>query len=97
MIEHPDETSITDSGEIPVQHRHHRMLPVWFFIGVLLLTYGIIILATSLIDLHHPTRVVLAAYHAGVWGGVILTLLGAGYTVRFWPRPRRENENLQGL
>ena len=58
--------------EIPVQHRHHRMLPVWFFIGVLLLVYGIIILVTSLADLQRPTHVVLAGYHAGVWGGVIL-------------------------
>jgi FtsH-binding integral membrane protein len=74
------------SREIPVEHRHHRMLPVWFFVGVLLLVYGIIILATSLDHLHQPTVVVLAKYHAGLWAGVVLILLGGFYTFRFWPR-----------
>lgn len=75
------------SNEIPVQHRHHRMLPVWFFIGVLLLVYGVIILVTSLSYLHQP-NVVLANYHAGIWGGVVLILLGGVYTLKFWPRRR---------
>lgn len=88
MIKLPDEMTVEESGEIPVQHRHHRMLPVWFFIGVLLLVYGVIILATSLAHLHSPTQVVLARYHPGVWGGLILILLGGTYTVRFWPRSR---------
>jgi hypothetical protein len=88
MINDSSEPPVQDSGEIPVQHRHHRMLPVWFFVGVLLLAYGIIILATSLADLHSSTHVVLAGYHAGVWAGVILSLLGGAYTVRFWPRQR---------
>lgn len=76
------------SSEIPVQHRHHRMLPVWFFIGVLLLVYGVIILVTSLSYLHQPNNVVLANYHAGIWGGVVLILLGGVYTLKFWPRRR---------
>lgn len=76
------------SREIPVQHRHHRMLPVWFFIGVLLLVYGVIILVTSLNYLHRPNNVVLANYHAGIWGGVVLILLGGVYTLKFWPRRR---------
>ena len=32
------------------------MLPVWFFIGVLLLVYGIIILVTSVADVHRPRK-----------------------------------------
>jgi FtsH-binding integral membrane protein len=70
----------------PVQHRHHKMLPVWFFIGVLLLVYGIIILWTSLARFHDPSNVILANYHAGVWGGALLILLGGGYTLKFRPR-----------
>ena len=88
MMNHSGETPSEGSGEIPVQHRHHRMLPVWFFVGVLLLVYGIIILVTSLADLHRSTHVVLDGYHAGVWGGVILILLGGTYTVKFRPRRR---------
>jgi hypothetical protein len=87
-MNHSDKTPANNAGEIPVQHRHHRMLPVWFFVGVLLLVYGIIILVTSVADLHRSTHVVLAGYHAGVWGGVILILLGGTYTVKFWPSRR---------
>jgi len=75
--------------DIPVHHTHHKMLPVWFFIGVLLLIYGVIILFVSVREYSHPTPVVLAEYHAGVWGGVILLLFGGGYTWRFWPRAGR--------
>ena len=76
------------SKEIPVRHRHHRMLPVWFFIGVLLLVYGVIILLTSLRSFHQAETVVLANYHAGIWAGVVLILLGSFYTLKFWPRRR---------
>ncbi|WP_263366455.1 hypothetical protein [Edaphobacter bradus] len=75
--------------DIPVRHRHHEMLPVWFFIGVLLLVYGVIILFVSLREYSHPIPVVMAAYHAGVWGGVVLSALGSFYTIRFRRRARK--------
>lgn len=64
------------------------MLPVWFFIGVLLFVYGVIILATSLLDWGSPSAVVLSNLHPGVWGGIILLVIGGFYMVRF--RPRRK-------
>jgi hypothetical protein len=75
--------------DIPVHHRHHQMLPVWFFIGVLLFVYGVIILWVGLSDYNHPAQVVLADEHANVWGGVILILLGGSYAIKFWPRRSR--------
>ena len=66
------------------------MLPVWFFIGVLLTIYGIIILATAVADLSRPPVAVLTNYHAGIWGGILLILIGGFYTVRF--RPRRNGK-----
>ena len=75
--------------DIPVHHEHHEMLAVWFFIGVLLLIYGIIILFVGIREYSHPAPVVLAKYHASIWGGALLVLLGGFYTVRFWPRRRR--------
>jgi type VI protein secretion system component VasF len=69
--------------EIPVKHRHHRMLPVWFFVGILLLAYGVIVLLASLSSQGQHTNVVLAQYHAGIWGGVVLLLIGGGYTLRY--------------
>jgi hypothetical protein len=61
------------------------MLPVWFFIGVLLTVYGVVILIASLSDWTHPPALVLAQYHPGVWGGGLLLLIGSFYTIRFRP------------
>lgn len=66
-----------------------EMLPVWFFVGMLLLFYGIVILAVGILDYNDPPRVVLADYHASVWGGIILCLIGGFFTLRFFPGKRR--------
>ena len=65
----------------------HRpgMVSIWFFIGVLLLAYGVLILAAGLYGLSHPPAVVLADLHAGIWWGVLLIIMGAFYTFRFLP------------
>lgn len=72
--------------------KEHHMLPVWFFIGVLLTVYGIIILATSILHFSRPAAVEFARYHAGIWGGILLILIGGFYTFRFWPRGNRIRE-----
>lgn len=69
--------------------REQHMLPVWFFIGVLLAVYGVIILSTAIYEFSRPSTVVLAQYHPDLWGGVILLLTGSFYTVRFWPRKQK--------
>ncbi|MGD0733470.1 MAG: hypothetical protein ABR956_19555 [Terracidiphilus sp.] len=71
-----------------MRERHH-MLPVWFFIGMLLFIYGVIILITSLIDYSQPSSAVLSQYHAGIWGGILLLLIGGFYTLKFRPRRRK--------
>jgi len=68
-----------------------HMLPVWFFIGILLTVYGFIILATAIVDYSKPTAVVLAQYHPGLFGGILLLLIGGGYTFWFWPGRRKHN------
>jgi hypothetical protein len=67
-----------------------HMLPVWFFIGILLTLYGIIILTAALVDFSQPTAVVLAKYHPGIFGGILLLLIGGGYTFWFWPRRHKD-------
>jgi hypothetical protein len=69
-----------------MKHKHHEMVPVWFFVGALLLTYGIIILVIGIKEFSHPAPVVLANYHASFWGGILLVILGGFYTVWFWPK-----------
>jgi hypothetical protein len=77
-------------NDLQVHREHREMLPVWFFIGLLLLAYGLIILYAGIHDYNHPGNVVLANYHASLWGGALLTILGGGYTIRFWPRRKRK-------
>jgi hypothetical protein len=67
-----------------------HMLPVWFFIGLLLAAYGVIILAVAIVNYHHPADVVLAQYHPDLFGGILLLSIGVGYTRWFWPRKRKE-------
>lgn len=76
-----------------MKHHHQQMLSVWFFIGLLLLTYGVIILTISLLEYSHPAPVVLASYRLNVWAGVILTLFGVFYTTRFRPRWKRRDQD----
>ena len=67
----------------------HRpgMLSIWFFIGILLLIYGILILGSGIYELVNPPEhpVVLAELHAGIWWGALLTILGLIYTLKFKP------------
>jgi hypothetical protein len=67
------------------------MLSIWFFIGILLLAYGILILGAGIYDLSNPSEhpVVLAELHAGIWWGALLTVIGVIYTLKF--RPGRGN------
>jgi hypothetical protein len=63
-----------------------HIIPVWFFVGVLLLGYGIIILISGLLNWSSPpNNVVLTELHAPVWWGGVLIILGAIYTLKFRP------------
>jgi len=63
------------------------MISIWFFIGVLLLIYGVLILGAGIYDLSNPAAhpVVLANLHAGIWWGVLLIAMGVVYSLRFRP------------
>ncbi len=65
----------------------HRpgMLSIWFFIGVLLVLYGIIILGSGIANYGNPPDVVRADLHMDVWWGVLLLAIGLFYSIRFRP------------
>jgi hypothetical protein len=67
--------------------REH-FISIWFFIGMLLLAYGVLILGTGIYEIFvTPERaVVLANLHAGVWWGGLLLALGAFYVYHFSPK-----------
>ena len=70
----------------------HRvgMISIWFFIGVLLLIYGVLILGAGIYDLSNPAAhpVFRSDLHAGIWWGILLIAMGVVYSLRF--RPGRE-------
>ena len=62
---------------------HRHMISIWFFIGSLLLIYGLIILVSELVM---PTpNVALAELKPGLWWGALLTVLGGVYSYIFRP------------
>lgn len=69
-----------------MSHRAH--VSIWFFIGLLLDIYGVLILGASLRDYFVPPEhpVVLANVHAGIWWGILLIVLGVIYTFAFSPK-----------
>jgi hypothetical protein len=69
-------------------HNTHGSLSIWFFIGVLLTAYGVLITGTGLYELTSPPEhpVVLANLHAPIWWGAVLLLVGLFYFIRFFPR-----------
>lgn len=66
----------------------HNIIPVWFFVGVMLLLYGVLILGSGLAEWSDPPHTVLAELHAPVWWGGLLTVIGAAYLYAFWPGRR---------
>ena len=67
----------------------HRegMISIWFFIGVLLLAYGVLISGAGVYEYFNPPAhlLVKAELHAGIWWGILLFAIGAVYTIRFRP------------
>jgi hypothetical protein len=63
---------------------HSTGIPIWFFIGVLLTVYGALILAYGLYELSTGTMAV-PNYHASVWWGALMLMLGLFYGIRFRP------------
>ena len=68
---------------------HKTLIPVWFFIGVLLFVYGLIVFFTGIEELSSPPPTVMSNYHSAVWWGILLVLIGSLYTYKFWPRRRK--------
>lgn len=69
---------------------HKHFISIWFFIGLLLDVYGVLICGTGIYEFFNPPEhsVALAQYHASLWWGALLLVLGLIYTVKF--RPKKE-------
>lgn len=71
---------------------HGHFLSIWFFIGILLTFYGVIITATGLYELASPPAhtPVLGNLHASIWWGAVLLIIGLFYFIRFFPRKQQK-------
>jgi len=62
-----------------------RTIAIWFFIGVLLAVYGVLILGAGIYGLFVPPEVAKPELHLGIWWGALLLAIGALYSIRFRP------------
>jgi hypothetical protein len=67
--------------------KHGSEIPIWFFVGVLLVVYGVLIGGYGVYAwvVGRVAPVALAYLHAPVWWGAILLILGIFYCVKFAP------------
>jgi len=70
-------------------HEDHQ-IPIWFFIGLTLLVYGVVIFLYGLASWNSEEKMKMAMshLHADVWWGAGMAALGAFYTAKF--RPSKE-------
>jgi hypothetical protein len=60
-------------------------ISIWFFIGLLILIYGVLILGAGIAGLSSPPPVVMANLHVGIWWGGLLVVVGVVYVYFFRP------------
>jgi len=67
-------------------------ISIWFFIGLILVLYGILIFGASVYNLFVPPAhpVVLFKLHSGVWWGGLLIVMGVVYLWKFSPRKKKD-------
>jgi len=66
----------------------NKGISIWFFIGSLLLVYGIIIFIANLFEAMYSTfgrNVVLKELDFGIWWGILLIIVGLVYFITFRP------------
>jgi hypothetical protein len=81
---------MTTHGPETPHHPHvdpstEKTLSIWFFVGTLMLSCGLIIFGEGIYEFSHPPATVLAELHPAFWWGMGMTIFGAFYTIRFRP------------
>ena len=73
------------------EHFETHAISIWFFIGVVLVVYGALILGAGIYGLFVPPahEIVLGKLHAGVWWGALLFVFGIIYVVKFFPKKNK--------
>jgi hypothetical protein len=68
----------------------HGFISIWFFVGLLLAIYGLMIVGTGLYEIGSPPAhpAVLSELRPEIWWGGLLLAFGLFYLIRFYPRKR---------
>ena len=87
---HPHVKPHAASSDVDPQGRHTAQLSIWFFVGALCLMYGLVLLPVGMYQWNHPSATelrlpLLLKLHTTFWWGLLLTLFGGFYAVRFRP------------
>jgi hypothetical protein len=66
-------------------------LSIWFFCGILMLAYGLVLIVTGILEFHNPppNEVLLPwlqPLHPTLWWGVVMSIFGGIYTAKYWPK-----------
>jgi len=72
----------------------NKGISIWFFIGSLLLIYGIIITLSNIAEAMFSSfgrKVVLGNLHFGIWWGILLVVIGLVYFFSFRPWKKRNS------
>lgn len=67
---------------------HGSRIPIWFFIGLLLTVYGLLIFGYGIYEAasgNYSAGVQLTNLHTPIWWGGTLLLLGLIYVINFRP------------
>ena len=67
-------------------------ISIWYFIGWLILVYGVLICIAGIADLTSPPPhpPVLARLHMSIWWGAFMAVLGGMYALLFRPGRRKQ-------
>lgn len=60
---------------------HHSRYSIWFFTGLLLFIYGVMIAGAGALEFNQPSagNIKMAELHINFWWGLFLLVLGAVY------------------
>jgi len=64
-----------------------QQISIWYFIGLLVLVYGVLIVGAGVGELISPpdNPRVLQELHVGIWWGALLVIIGGMYVYFFRP------------
>ena len=70
-----------------MSEKPQHTIKIWFFVGILFVAYGILILAAGLF-METPKEVKMQHLNLQIWWGILLLVVGSFFSIRF--RPGRE-------